>query len=631
MPFDENAGMRVATIIEQRAPWIANSVRKNSRAAAEQNKVRYGLPESGEVTPQLELARKEILLQDLDRIYHRSPSDIRLIEKYADEFIPVARNTMGNGPAFPLAASAASVLQRLEGSPQLGMMVNRYIKNGSPDHQLYDLCICFDQEQTALEPKFVNALKAQLANPSCGDQFRITFAEQLARVDPSLIESVHWTIARDSTKGNMRSDSIAWLVSHTGKPEAFKIAMEYLAEPGAQKEYYYCIEVVDAILNSKPFQDDEIAFADEIAGSLQLTARKHTECLGSLVRSKNRVFAPLFRELAQAAESKEQLRLAVAGVQLTCPPTEFQDLLESAFANSKHASVIYNLHKSEKGIEKTLNTIRSRWESEKKHWMLDLVCLHTPVNQGADLKQMLEVGFERTLKSDSDQYRFVVVRQQFQILSFMKKFGFDDLAVRTASRIPDIKDYWFEDSAEANVFVVGFNKQFELAKRLTVPDVFEADSKADWQLGEKSGQFQIDLFKAATMNAAGMGRIIDPEHWGTDGGLFAAIAELGGDKFHVEAHDMVADNRVRLLVNDLVYEFEMSDDWSWYYSEPACDVLNTILECQKFEERFFVFQEAYGNSYVRLVMFAKPSQVRAFVRDNPDFKIVDGCQKYWEQ
>ena len=106
------------------------------------------------------------------------------------------------------------------------------------------------------------------------------------------------------------------------------------------------VEVVDAILNSKPFQDDEIAFAHEIAGSLQLTARKHTECLGSLVRSKNRVFAPLFRELAQAAESKEQLRLAVAGVQLTCPPTEFQDLLESAFANSKHASVIYNLHKS---------------------------------------------------------------------------------------------------------------------------------------------------------------------------------------------------------------------------------------------------------------------------------------------
>ena len=308
--------------------------------------------------------------------------------------------------------------------------------------------------------------------------------------------------------------------------------------------------------------------------------------------------------------------------------------MKSTLANSERASAIFDMCESQMGRDKALEVIRSRWESKRKHWMLALVCENTPADQGAELKEMLEIGFKRLVKPNPDESSYVCHRGQFQILGYMKKFGFDELATRTMPRIPDIDDYWFKDSEEADAFVDGFNRHFGLPK-LTVSDVFEADSNADLgkgelRKGEVAGQFEVQLFKVATMEAAGMGKIIDPEWWGTDGGLFAAIAELGGDKFHVEAHDMIAGNRVRLLVNDLVYEFTMSDAWSWYYSEPACDVLNTILERQKFEERFFVFEEAYGNSYVRLVMFAKPSQVKEFVNDNPEFKTVDGCQKYWE-
>ena len=80
--------------------------------------------------------------------------------------------------------------------------------------------------------------------------------------------------------------------------------------------------------------------------------------------------------------------------------------------------------------------------------------------------------------------------------------------------------------------------------------------------------------------------------WEADGVRKSAaqICPLTGDEFRVEAHDVDPRKIVRLLINGRVYQFEMSDDWSWYDSRPACDVLNAIIEHQKSGDRFFVFK-----------------------------------------
>ena len=188
----------------------------------------------------------------------------------------------------------------------------------------------------------------------------------------------------------------------------------------------------------------------------------------------------------------------------------------------------------------------------------------------------------------------------------------------------------FANSAEhdVNPFLQWIEAHFELAEELTVDKVIESDIRSNWTLADYE-TLEPHLFRVAALHAAGFGAIIDPEDWSNDGRLFAEIACLSGNKMSIEAHDINSGHVVRLLVNGRVYEFEMSDDWSWYDNRPACDVLNAILDRQKIKERFFVFEKAYGNSYVKFVMFADPLKVKTFVEQVDDFTVVKGCEKLW--
>ena len=263
--------------------------------------------------------------------------------------------------------------------------------------------------------------------------------------------------------------------------------------------------------------------------------------------------------------------------------------------------------------------------------MLLVLCEHWQGENDAELIQMLQDGFDVALALQSDQitYSFVIRERRLQILELIRKFGHRDLASELASQLPDADEYWFEDSVAARQYLDWFNEHFELKAPLTIKEVFQADAESDWSLVSGPGAFAPRYFKVACFQAAGFGRVVDPENFGNDGGLFAEISKLSGEQIRVEAHDLVEGHSVRLLIKDSVYEFPMSEDWSWYENCPACDVLNAILERRRIAKRLFVFKYAYGNSYVKLVVFAKPEAVKEFVEKHEEFEVVEGCEKYW--
>ena len=135
-------------------------------------------------------------------------------------------------------------------------------------------------------------------------------------------------------------------------------------------------------------------------------------------------------------------------------------------------------------------------------------------------------------------------------------------------------------------------------------------------------------YRIQAMEASGRVGFLDPQEFDFDGEFFAKIAELGGDKFRIEAHDCINCN-VRLLINGRTYSFDVDDGEAWYDVTVSCEMLNAILKRHELEERFFVFSEPYGNSYMLFAMFAKPSVAKELA-DKYGNPFVKGCEAYWK-
>ncbi len=630
MPLDKDDGVRVATITEHRSYWYADEIRLNAKAERLRLKIAYGLPSPRSVTPGIELARVEFMLEDLTNIYHRSERDLKLIDQYPAEFRKVAKEGVAAPQHFSHAATAAAVLARLGDSSQLGRVVDLYKANGALAPELYDLCICFSKKQTAAEQKFIQALKDQIEIDGCSEQHRQTFAEQLSDIDPKLYESVQFEFAAEAQILAIRSDSIVWLLENRASDQVFEIAMDYLSDSNVQQEYYNCVEVLSAVLKSDWFANCDRTSQERFVELAERLGTLHYQCFSEIANHGGKLFEPFMRESISNPEGRFELESAVLAAKSWTDESEYRALLRAALSKSKHAVTIFDLCVECFGVEETIRILKERWKSDKAHWIFNRICENTPLDQGQEMGSLLSEAFEVSLKPDPDVFEFQSEIQRFEVLAFARKFGFGDLAKKFARRIPEIDDYWFEDSDGAIEFMVWFNENFELEQPLTVIDVIKSKAGYEYSVRESQGAFRIRKFKLAALQAAGFGFIVDPENFGFDGSLFERICELTGDSLKVECHDMDDRYRVRLLVAPYVYEFQMSNRWSWYENAPACDALNAILERRGIEERFFVFQHAYGNSYVRFVMFAKPSKMKLFLETHDEFKVEDGCEQYWE-
>ena len=628
MFVDEQTAARVSSVTEHKAWWVG-SVKQNAKESVLRDKIAYGLPDPEDVTPELEAARVKFLLDDLDRIHHRSKRDCELIDRHAKEFKVAAIEAIAAPKHFPHAASAAAVLAQLGEPHRLAETVDRYVAAGSSANDLYEMCICFSRQQTAAEPKFVEALRAHIGDPNCSDQHRDTFAEQLSEIDPELYESVQWRLAKGSAILDMRDESIVWLIENRPNDEAVELAMQYLSEPAVQKEHYYCVRVLNAVLKSSKFRTDDPAFQKRFVPLAEKLATQHTQCLSIIVDQDGSVFDPFIRKVIAEPKSGKHLSLAFSAAESWFANNEYISLLRKSFESSKYAESIFDRCVRSLGKEPTLEIVKSRWQIEKAHWMFMRICEHSPPENDDITPLFFTAAFEAVGTFGPDLYSFKRRRRKFEVLNISRESGHHELASNLAKSDPELNGYYFVDSLEAQQWLDWFNNHFELETPLTAKMVSDADKKANLSLCEIEGVFEMKTLKIAAFQAAGFGRVVDPENHLMDGGLFAEICELAVDQLEIKHHDMINGHQVRLWIDKYVYEFQMSDDWSWYENAPACDLLNAILERRHSKERFFVFKEAYGNSYVRFVLFAEPLKVKAFLKQYPEFQVEDGCETYW--
>jgi len=626
--FDEGVAARVSEVVEHRAYWIIDSIGENAEEDEIRRKIAYGLPALEDTTPELEAARVAFILQDLNKVYFRHDRDVKLIDKHAAEFEAAAKKASSAPEHFNHAASAAAILMRFGDSTQLGAMVDLYVANGEQSHELYHLCICFSRDQTAQEPKFIEALQRQISNKQCTEHYRITFAEQLSDLDPTILAKAHLDIAENSIVQSSREDSIAWLLKNTGEDKAFELALDFLSLPENHKSQYRCNEVIEAVLGSERFGESAPQLRIKLVAIIEKLAMLHSECFHEVISHSGNEFEPFIERAIANPKNGSQLQSAFYAVDALKSDEDYRALLRLSLNKSPFAESIFRRCCQTFGKEETLEIIKSRWESEKRHWMFVLICKNTDPHQSDLESDFFSAAIEAAKQHDSKlSYS---AGSPFEVLKFAREFGHDELAIELSRQIPDVEDYWFEHSEEAQQYLDWFNSHFELPKPLTLKDVFDADAKSDCELCYRDEAFWIRHFKVATFHAAGFGGVVDPENWGINGCLFAEMGSLSRGKIAVAAHDMIEGNRARLLINGRAYEFPLNQDWAWYDTAPASDVLNAILERRRIEERFFVFQHAYGNSYVRFVLFAEPSKVKSFVDQHKEFKVEAGCEQYWK-
>lgn len=626
MEFDEQCGARATHITVSRNWDFERDVHENEQDKALKQSVAYGLPIDKEPTSEQLHARKVQLLEDLRAVNFRR--DVALIEANRAEFEEAARKDLKTATGFTQAANAAGLLHFLGDKEQFPAIVQRYLNDGSKPSDLQYLIFGFsfcDDAPLLESPAIVNSLRAHSNDAALPGRDRLYFAEQLAKIDPAIVRGVHRALAFE----NMERSSIEWLLVNEPDEECLRLAIKLLSDPKNQRHWYRCGGLMKAVLGSADKLKGNVESWNEFALLAIELAKRNAQLFRSLIDHGGEDFKPFLEATIESPEYKWQLSSAIYGLRSQQSKSEFEALLDRKFRSSKYAESIFSLYVEVHGLEKAIEILKSRWQIEKAHWQLRLICENSEDSEGEDLLEMLKDGFERSLTPDPNLPGYYGNRKPLDVLHFLRKFGHRELALEYSQRVSAVDEFWFDDSRKAQVFVDWFNDHFELENPLSVKEVIAKDSGFNTQLEDQYGAFAPHFFGTAVIQASGIGRVIDPECWGLNSSFFAEIAELSGDKFQVQSHDITDDKHIRLLIDNRVYSFTLEDNWTWYNNEPACEILNAILERKQIKERFFVFQYVYGNSYVKLVMFALPDKIKSFTEKYKDFETVPGCEKYW--
>ena len=625
MPCDTNSATRINEIVEYPASWVANEVREKARRDALQREIAYGLPIETDYGPEFELARKEYLLANMRRIHFRSAVDRELIQKYPDQFSRIARVAFISEPLFSDKVRAASVLSILGDPSHHQNLIEEFFANGEKQVELFVLCSYLSHEQTSSFPQLVEAIKSRVVGEDTEPNYRRAFLKQLQGAEKQQLAAMYMELLSERFDSKTRTAAIHWMLANCPSSETSQLALEFLKSVDAQSD-----GPVDRMIESLLYGEHfELASSGVLSGLIEEVSRlahERPKCFKVVANHRGKAFESVFRKGIDDAHDANHLSLALRALQPHVDEEEFCNLLRELLRTSVFSKTVFRVARPYLTPEELLSILHRNWQRSKYQGTLKLICEITPEDQRASVRELLEIGFvEAKNSNESGHY---VESRCFEIIGYLRKFGFEERAAELCELVPGTDEFWFPDSIDAEQYLHWFAKNFELDRQLKVADVFEADRRSATQLQHYPGVFTVKRFKVAAFQLAGLGKVVDPADFGIDGRIFAEIASLSSGSFEVETHETTG-TRVRLLINARVYEFMMDDDWSWYDNAPACDALNAILERRHFEERFFVFGESYGNSYVTFVLFAKPENVRKFVAKNPEFNLLAGCEKYW--
>ena len=478
MEFDELSGQRVSSVIEHQTSWVATSVRENAKRFVNKSKVQnYNYHNLENPTPAQLDARKELLLENLADLYLRDESDAKLVDKHRGEFIAAAKEQVKPNAYFQRAAGAAAVLDRFGDSKQLAAIIQRSFDDGSQERDILDLFAHFDHERLLCNQQIVSLLKLKAKDPNGHEWYRVQLAEKLDSIDPAILKSVHVSIVENLSPAGKRADSIEWLVENDATESSFQMAIEFLSVPEHWNPSYRCQRLLELMCESLEFENADKAMREEFVSLATEMAKQEITYFYVLAGHGKAEFEAFIRDSIASPKNGSELQSAIYGIRKFVPESEFKSLLRTAFEKSPYAKSIFKIHVDTFGLDETTQVLRSRWTSEKSHWLLGLICKHAKSEDEAELCKILEDSFESALRRASSLPGYFSNRKPLEVLYYLRKFGRIDLAKELATKLPAEDGWLFVHSEKPKQFVDWFNEYFELEDPLSVQDVIATDAE----------------------------------------------------------------------------------------------------------------------------------------------------------
>ena len=593
----------ISFIFETQNPFTAASVRQ-TYAADELERKRYQEADAGEllwISP--ELHQREIAKlkwKSFEKSVQKSPEDLQF------------------ETAIQLAESGDY--------STISELVKRY---SSPESKFQERLVSFARllpaDAICQSEPLIQFLKDRISpsDPSSGlEEARILHDSGFD--SQPLIAICKWEIEnRDSYYKKL---ALNRLLKIAPVEESFQLALEIFEDPENQSNRRLaCDNLITTLLGIDEFAKVaggkyKTRLVNAAIGIAEKDRSRNDDYFVKIASHDGPEFIEFMRSTASKPADRHRRNWALSKLEDFGEKGESVRVLESIVANDTFPADVMSHWINLKGKDAVCLELAKRLETNKSFPMVEKMCKFAE-GENRNVAKSICIDVAEELFDESSPYF-----EKYKLIDYLADFEYEGVdALR--KRVPVIENVWREGQPATDEFVAWVNNNLDPITPIDAASVFKAKRES----GEEYGNFDSYYFGISAMEAAGRVVYLDPECFKFDSEFFAKIATIGGEQFQIEAHDCI-DLNVRLLTNGHTYSFQVDDSRAWYDVVGSCEMLNLILERQNVEQRFFVFSEPHGNSYMLYALFAKPKVAQELVEK---FKyksqlFVKGCENYWK-
>lgn len=590
LDHDDGYYPRFLFIYETQNPFTASSVRKN-HAASEEKKRIYA---KANIEERMQIWQEEYKRQQESRKKERSPQQ----REYYD--------------AIELAKSGDTT--------GFSKLVNRHLSGGQQDQEkLLQYAQAFPPKMVCQNELLLNLIKDRIEKAGLPSIVEAKILH-LGEIDSQpLIDGLKWQI-KNSTSDFERRWALDDLLKVSATEDSFRLALEIFEDPESMASgQFECHELISKLLAIDGFAE---AAGGEFKARLVKTAFRYMKddswgdnYFVAIAKIDSPEFIDFFRQTVKEPRYKSRRNWALGQLEKHGEEGEASRALDAILAKDTFPDDVLAYFYKRDGREAVFRELAKRLATNKSYPMLKEMCKLAEGDNREIAKSICENVIEDLFDKSSPYFK------KYGVIDLLADLGYENID-QLRRRVP-VTHGWRQGQKPGEEFVDWVNRNLDPINQVNAASVFEGESSSFADEGSHNPHW----FRVFAMEAAGRAGLIDPQDIGFESDFFAEIAKLGGEKFQIEAHDRV-DCKIRLLIDGLIYSFDFDDSEAWFDVVVSCEMLNVILKRHKIEERFFVFNEPMGNSYVLFVLFAKPTAAKELA-DKYGNPFVKGCEVYW--
>ena len=432
-----------------------------------------------------------------------------------------------------------------------------------------------------------------------------------------LIEACKWEI--ENTAGYPKIRASIRLLEIAPVDDSFQLALSVFEDSNHSYNSY----LIGTLLNTDGFAEAAdgkfknrlvsaaIRFADE--------EPRYDRYLLAMTEHDCPEFLDFCRSTAAKPAVRKRRNYALSKLYKDGKKGESKRLLDSILADETFPGDVMPHYLALAGREAVFAELAKRLQTNKSYPMLVKMC-ELAEGDDREVAKSICLGLADEMFDETSPYF-----KKYDLIEYLADFGYQGVD-ELRKRVPVQKNIWREGQKPAQEFVDWVNRKLNPINPIDESSVFSDDDNS-WLADH--GNWHPSSFRIKAMEAAGRVVYLDPQEFEIDSVFFTKIASVGGEQFQIEAHSCI-DGNVKLLINGRIYSFDVDNVEAWYEVVGACELVNTILERHDIEERYFVFSEAWGNSYMLNALFAKPSVAKEFAERYPSDTFVKGSEVYWK-